>query len=134
MYPVRDDAATTHGKTSQRRTFATRTAFFAFDRGAGLAAEEFPREDELESRQPAVLYPVGRVLRQTFDADNHDSLGTDLTGLMLQLARIDPDTASVPRGEPPGPGTPPAPVSATTPAGAARERWWRSLVRRLLAR
>ena len=47
------------------------------------------REEELAARQDPRLYPVGRVLRDTFDAENHDSLGTDVTGLMLDLARIE---------------------------------------------
>ena len=96
-----------------------------------MAEEEFPREDELESRQPAVLYPVGRALRQTFDAENHDSLGTDLTGLMLELARIDPNAAPTPRGELPVPATAPAPPS---PTRAIRRSWWRTALERLLAR
>ena len=47
-------------------------------------------EQELESRQAAGLIPIGRALRSTYGADNHDSLGKDLTGLMLELARVDP--------------------------------------------
>ena len=94
--------------------------------------EKVPREDELEDRQ-GKLYPVGRALRRTYDADNHDSLGNDLTGLMLELARIDPEaTAPLPgRGalplpEPPT-ASPPAPASVM-PATS----WWRSAMGRLL--
>lgn len=47
------------------------------------------RERTLEERQAAGLYPIGRALRATYDAENHDSLGQDLTGLMLALARVD---------------------------------------------
>lgn len=94
-----------------------------------MAEDEFPREDELESRQAPGLYPVGRVLRQTYGADNHASLGTDLTGLMLELARIDPDGKPVPRGAPP-------PVAAPPPSAppATRAPWWRAVIGRLLAR
>lgn len=52
-------------------------------------AEEFGRnEDELLGRQDAKLYPVGRALRATYDAENHASLSKDVTGLMLDLARV----------------------------------------------
>ena len=84
----------------------------------------------MESRQGAGLYPVGRALRATFDAENHDSLGTDLTGLMLELARIDPDAPAKVR-VPPAVGSVP-PVAAVVavmpaePAAAARQPpWWR---------
>ena len=85
--------------------------------------EDVPREDELEHRQ-GDLYPVGRALRQTFDADNHDSLGTDLTGLMLALARIDPE-ATPPSA--PQIVAPPAP-----PTAAPAVAWWRAAMGRLL--
>lgn len=97
-----------------------------------LADEQFPREDELESRQAAGLYPVGRVLRQTFNADNHDSLGTELTGLMLQLARVDPDGKPLPRGT--VPVEVPAAVTTPEPVPAPRRPWWRTAVTRLLGR
>jgi hypothetical protein len=45
-------------------------------------------DDSLKQRQGAALYPVGRTLRSTFDAENHDSLGADVTALMLSLSRI----------------------------------------------
>lgn len=93
-----------------------------------MADEQFPREDELKSRQAAGLYPVGRALRATFDAENHDTLGNDLTGLMLQLARVDPDAPSLPRGEPPVAA--PSPVAAPAPP----RRGWRAMVDRLLGR
>ena len=51
-------------------------------------------EAELENRQDAKLYPVGRVLRATYDADNHDTLGRDVTGLMLDLSRVSTETAA----------------------------------------
>jgi hypothetical protein len=109
-----------------------------------LADEDFPREDDLASRQNAALYPVGRVLRQTYDAENHDSLGNDLTGLMLELAHIEPDGAPLPRGAVPipaakpraAPSIPAAPVAS--PAGPVIAQpalsWWRAALERLLAR
>ncbi len=45
-------------------------------------------DDGLKQRQGAALYPVGRTLRATFDAENHDSLSADVTALMLNLSRI----------------------------------------------
>jgi hypothetical protein len=106
-----------------------------------LADEEFPREDELESRQGAALYPVGRVLRSTYDAENHDSLGNDLTGLMLELAHIDPDGGSLPRPALPPLAAAPVPPEpmvehspAPPPVAAAPPRsWWRTALDRLLA-
>lgn len=101
-----------------------------------MAIDDFPPEDELTGRQDPALYPVGRALRETFDAENHDSLGQDLTGLMLELARIEPDEAPLPRGAPPiapaaaAPAPAPAPPSpAETPAVS----WWRAAVDRLLS-
>ena len=85
----------------------------------------------MESRQAAALYPVGRALRQTFDADNHGTLGTDLTGLMLELARIDPDARPLPKA-PLSPAVAPLPVAAAEPE--ERAPWWRAVVGRLLGR
>lgn len=109
-------------------------AFNPADRGVEVADEQGPGEEDLESRQAAALYPLGRALRRTYDAENHDSLGTDLTGLMLELARIDPDAAPRPRG---GAGTPaaPAPAAADAPRAATEKpSWWRAAMERLLAR
>ena len=39
------------------------------------------------------LDPVARVLRSAFDANNHDTLGSDLTGLMIDLSRVPFDAA-----------------------------------------
>ena len=100
-----------------------------------LADEKFPRESELEGRQ-GDLYPVGRVLRRTFDAENHDSLGTDLTGLMLELARIDPDAPTPGRGAMPLPvvaDAAPAVAPPPSPRAAPRVSWWRAAIDRLLA-
>lgn len=93
--------------------------------------EEIPREDELEDRQ-GKLYPVGRALRRTFDAENHDSLGTDLTGLMLELARIDPEKSAPGRGALPLAALPQGPVESE-PATAPRRGWLGRLLDRLLA-
>lgn len=110
---------------------------------------EFSPDDDPEGRQDAGLYPVGRVLRESYDADNHDSLGQDLTGLMLELARIDPDApAPPPRVMPVAPPIPvviePAlatePVAEATPDApaiapatqAARQSWWRAMMDRLI--
>ncbi|MCP3735032.1 hypothetical protein M9979_09140 [Sphingomonas sp. RP10(2022)] len=45
-------------------------------------------EADLEGRQGAKLYPVGKALRATYDADNHATLGKDVTVLMLDLAQV----------------------------------------------
>lgn len=91
-----------------------------------MADEQFPNEDELKNRQATGLYPVGRALRTTFDADNHDSLGNDLTGLMLELAHIDPDAPAKVR-VPPAVVPVPAPVAEVAPAPVAETpvSWWR---------
>ena len=91
-----------------------------------LADKEIPHEHELEDRQGR-LYPVGRALRRTFDADNHETLGAELTGLMLELARIDPDAPGLRRGVLP----PSAPALSPEPADRPSS-WWRNAVRRLL--
>lgn len=92
-----------------------------------MADEEVPKENELESRQ-GNLYPVGRALRRTFDAENHDSLGTDLTGLMLELARIDPEAAKLTRGALPVPAVTPLAMPAPPVPSAS---WWSRLMDRL---
>lgn len=66
-------------------------------------------QGEAEDRQ-ASLAPIAHVLRETYDAENHDTLGRDLTGLMLELARVEPPPLA-----PPAPAAPP-------PAG-----WWRRM-------
>lgn len=45
-------------------------------------------EEALRAAQDGRLYPVGRALRATFDADNHDSLDRDVTGLMIDLSHV----------------------------------------------
>lgn len=60
------------------------------------------------ARPATSLDPIGEALRATYDAENHDTLGGDLTGLMLALARVD-DPA------------PPTPVLA--PVANVRRTW-----------
>jgi hypothetical protein len=62
-----------------------------------------------QGRQADGLDPIGRALRATYDAENHDSLGSDLTGLMLELARVEPDGAATPAVALPPPAAAPAP-------------------------
>lgn len=50
--------------------------------------DESEAEDELAMRQGAALYSIGRALRATYDADNHDTLPRDATGLMLDLSHV----------------------------------------------
>lgn len=76
------------------------------------------QERALAERQADGVYPIGRALRATYGADNHDSLGPDLTGLMLALARIDPPPAA------PASPAPPVPVAAAAPPRAS---WWARL-------
>lgn len=99
-----------------------------------MADDDFLHEDDLQGRQNPALYPVGRALRKTYDAENHDSLGNDLTGLMLELARIEPDEAPLQRGALPIAAAPaaPAPGPAAT-EGVAAVSWWRAAVDRLLS-
>jgi hypothetical protein len=70
-----------------------------------------------EGGQGAGLDPIRDVLRRTYDAENHDSLGNDLTGLMLQLAVV---------GDELQPGGP-QPASRAAAASARPRRWWERL-------
>ncbi len=63
-------------------------------------------EDELAGRQSAKLYPVGKALRATFDANNHASLSKDVTGLMLDLAHVPFEPHEFEPLFPPAPMTP----------------------------
>ena len=56
---------------------------------------EEDREDELRAHQDGRVYPLGRALRSTYDADNHDSLGPDVTGLMIDLSKVPYDRDAV---------------------------------------
>lgn len=58
--------------------------------------DEFAREERLKLVQDVRVYPVGRVLRDTFDADNHETLGNDVAGLMINLSRVPYEPSSVP--------------------------------------
>ena len=58
------------------------------------------REEWLQERQDGRVYPVGRVLRDTYHADNHDSLGSDVTGLMIDLSRVPYGAAAAPAADP----------------------------------
>jgi hypothetical protein len=63
-------------------------------------------EDRFRSRQDGRVYPLGRALRATFDADNHATLGSDVTGLMIDLSKVpyEPmDAAKEPSPLPPAP-------------------------------
>ncbi len=82
-------------------------------------------EDELARRQDARLYPVGRALRATYDAENHDSLDPVATGLMLDLARVE-------RGQDSSPHFIDAGV-AQTPATQGQATWM-ARVRGILSR
>lgn len=71
-------------------------------------AEGEDRSEKGDGAPARGLDPIGQALRATFDAENHDSLGRDLTGLMLELARIE------------APAPPPAPAAAAPPSWFAR--------------
>lgn len=58
-------------------------------------------EDEFAARQDPRLYPVGRFLRATYHADNHETLDPVTTRLMLDLARIELAEAQEEAGAPP---------------------------------
>ena len=58
-------------------------------------------EEGLEHCQSPALYPLGRALRTTFHADNHESLSADVTALMLDLSRVPFEPCS---SNPPGAG------------------------------
>lgn len=77
-------------------------------------AEPIKPGEEGRLRRNAGLDPIGHVLRQTYDAENHDSLGNDLTGLMLHLARVEDAPA-------------PPPPARTPPPPAPAPRWWERL-------
>jgi hypothetical protein len=53
--------------------------------GSGTRKDD---DDELPPGQDAKLQPLGQALRATYDADNHATLSKDVTGLMLDLARV----------------------------------------------
>lgn len=69
------------------------------------------RDEWLQERQDGRVYPLGRALRRTWDAENHDTLGSDVTGLMIDLSKIpyEPDAHPAP---------PIAPVPARHPSAS----------------
>ncbi len=56
-------------------------------------AEAQDQEQAPAGRLATGLDPIGAALRATYDADNHDSLGSDLTGLMLELTHVNEPVA-----------------------------------------
>lgn len=81
-------------------------------------AEVDKPDGEAGQRRTAGLDPIGDALRRTYDAENHDSLGKDLTGLMLQLAMVD---------DAPRPASPPLKADGPTAAPPRSRRWWQRL-------
>lgn len=75
------------------------------------------RENQLQADQDGRVYPLGRALRSTYDADNHHTLGSDVTGLMIDLSKVPFDAeeaALTPRPAQPVPRTAP-PMMASLP-------------------
>ena len=73
------------------------------------------REEWLQEHQDGRVYPLGRALRRSWDAENHDTLGSDVTGLMIDLSKVSfESTASIPV-QPAVPATAPL-VILVTPA------------------
>jgi hypothetical protein len=62
--------------------------------------DDVSHDKAIDEGQDGRVQPVGEALRATFRADNHDSLSTDLTGLMIDLSRV-PFDASDEIGPPP---------------------------------
>lgn len=81
--------------------------------------------DGFRDTQDAKLYPVGRALRATFDADNHASLSKDVTALMLDLAQVPFDPHEFAPVVPP----PPPPAAWSRLGWIARLVAWRRLRR-----
>lgn len=50
--------------------------------------DEVDRDKGIDDGQDANVHPIGRALRSTFGTDNHDTLGSELTGLMIDLSRV----------------------------------------------
>lgn len=65
-------------------------------------------DDMLQARQGGTLYPVGKALRATYDANNHETLSRDVTRLMLALSRVPYERMPVGVARPAAPD--PAPV------------------------
>ena len=69
------------------------------------------QDEEMALRQGARLYPIGRALRASYDAENHESLGSDVAGLMINLSHVEPPTPA-----------PPCEVDSTPPSLVGRMR------------
>ena len=54
------------------------------------------RRDGPQAREDDRIDPLGRALRETYDAENHDTLGNDVTGLMIDLSKVPYDPQAVP--------------------------------------
>lgn len=70
------------------RETATLSARYRTNGGKRMT-EGVEREADPGNRQTTGLHSIGHALRSTYDAENHDSLGQEITGLMLHLARVD---------------------------------------------
>lgn len=46
------------------------------------------QEEWLRDHQAGRIYPLGRALRDTYDADNADTLDSAVTGLMIDLSKV----------------------------------------------
>lgn len=62
--------------------------------------DEDARDERLKDRQGGRVYSVGEALRATFDAENHDTLGPDVTGLMIDLSKVPYEPGAVPAAAP----------------------------------
>ncbi|WP_445190919.1 hypothetical protein ACT009_09860 [Sphingomonas sp. Tas61C01] len=71
-------------------------------------------DERLKRRQSDALFPVGRVLRSTYDADNHETLSAEVTALMINLSRVP--------YEPCAKATVPVPVAVAPPVRSLRAR------------
>jgi hypothetical protein len=95
--------------------------------------EEEASEERLKLLQDVRVYPVGRVLRDTFDADNHDTLGSDVAGLMINLSRV-PFEPGVDRGNRAAAPSPPTQKVSAPPKPVDRKGVFRRLGALLLGR
>ncbi len=79
--------------------------------------EDDGREEWLQDYQGGRAYPLGRALRETYDADNHATLDSDVTGLMIDLSKVPYEPAAI---RAPEPAVPPPAASAVRPSILAR--------------
>ena len=73
-------------------------------------------DEGLEHCQSPALYPLGRALRTTFHADNHESLSADVTALMLNLSRVPFEPCATNSHASNGAGAKATPVPVAAPA------------------